>query len=233
MKIPFMVKVAGIAVIAALLWVLGRHLFERFGHVDVPVLPPAFVNDSAQILQAQLRSARGELRALKDAAKKSKGDLIAGFEITLQPETVYVARAARETEAQPDGTRVVSVRDTTQGVQVSIDAVAPPTGPISVGYNLILPEINPQVGFMRKGEDYYAIVSVAGRTFTQEHAFFRKPTTRRVGVVVGGQVLTTGEQRLMGTGFAGLSFRLSEKAQMTTALTTGNNVMVQGHFKVW
>lgn len=201
---------------------------------DIGPVAPVHVNDSTQVLEAQLTMARSDLKALKDAARKVGGDVVAGVRIVIRAETVYVDRVVRETITLSDGTRTATVRDTTvDGVQVSIDASAPPSpAPLAIGYRIIVPQLTPEVGFIKKGESYYATVSLAGKVFTPEQAFFKVPTERRIHLLTGAQAMTENQQ-VRAFAFAGATLRLNGRTTLLGAYTTGSQVMVQGTYRIF
>jgi hypothetical protein len=199
-----------------------------------PVDPyPQLVNDSTQILQAENASLRSELRALKATARKLRGELAAGVRVEIHPETVYVAASPQPTDSLADGTRVATVRDTTaDGLQVNIDASAPPVGNLWIGYQVIQPPLNPEIGFIKRGDAYYATVVLPNRQFTSSDAFFTVPRPRRVQVLVGGQVLTM-DQQLQVLGFAGTSLRLNDRSTFLGGITTGTQMFLQYQHRVF
>ncbi len=148
------------------------------------------VNDSTQAVIARLRRENGRLAALVDATNTIGGRLVAGVQIRTKVDTLMVPVGAVPTTIV-DSTRYATITDTTKtGVRVRIDAEAPPfPAPLRVGYEVVTPEFNPQVGFIRTGRTYAAVVSWAGQQFTVENAFFepsKQPgTDLHVGVRSG------------------------------------------------
>jgi hypothetical protein len=200
----------------------------------VPPSAPVQVNDSTQLLAAQLELARGELRALRDAAKQVHGKPVAGVRIEIRPETIYVERTNQPTDSLQDGTRIAKLVDTTkEGVQVEISASAPPSpAPLGIGYRLVLPPFAPEVGFILKDGRYYAVVTVPGRSFTTSQAFFTVPSVRRFGIIAGGQIMTQ-DSRLLGLGFAGVDLHLNSRSSVMGAVTTGNNALLEYRYRVF
>jgi hypothetical protein len=139
------------------------------------------VNDSTVAEVAAWKAKAHSLEALKDAAKEEKGKLVAGVQIRTKPDTVYVPAKVVLTK-DSSGTRTASLTDTTKmGIEIKVDAEAPPyPAPLKLGYNLVVPEFTPEVGFMKKGDFYVALVSWAGQEFTVENAFHlpEKPLPR-------------------------------------------------------
>jgi hypothetical protein len=156
------------------------------------------LNDSTE---ARLtRQYADSLDALRKAAKQMGGTLIAGVRIVIKPETLYVPVDSQPTTIDPDSTRRASVTDTTaNGTVVRIDAVAPPfPAPLSVGYEVRTPPFTPQVGFVRRKDGYYAVVSLGGHRFETSSAFYAPERVRPLSVVVGGTVAGSPDDNALG-----------------------------------
>jgi hypothetical protein len=170
------------------------------------------LNDSTQARLTRSESSRKELLALKDAARTLDGKLVAGVRLVVRPDTVYVPIREVETVWLEDSTRVATLRDSTEGYYVTVTGKAPPTGPLELGYEIITPEFTPQVGFVRRGSDYYAVVSWAGKRVETSEAFFRPERPRRLNLVVGGTLrsplLALDARDLNLSAHAGVQYRL-------------------------
>ena len=154
------------------------------------------VNDSTTAQCAKLRADRSSLAALKDAATNLHGDLVAGTKIIVKHDTVTKTIREIVTVTDSGGTRRATLADTTQDYQVRIDAEAPPTGKLKLGYTVITPEREIQVGFVKRHDGYYAVAS--GRGVKTTESFFTPERERPIGLVAGGVLRGGPKDNLIG-----------------------------------
>lgn len=177
-------------------------LFQRFR--AAPPGPHVLVNDSTQAQQAAIRRETEQLKAVVDAAKTLQGQLVAGFQITVKGDTIYQAPVKTVTTVLPDSSRHATLTDTTKGYTIEVNAVAPPfPDKLQLGYKITTPAFKPQVGFVKRGDGYYAVASWAGQTFTTEHAFFSPEKPRTIGAVVGAELRGSPAANVAGFSLAG------------------------------
>lgn len=131
------------------------------------------LNDSTWAILASGKTRSGELEAVKTGAKELGGKLVAGVRLVTRADTVYVPLREAET-TQQDSIRYAQVRDTTEsGVEIAVDAEAPPyPAPLKLGYQVVVPPFTPEVGFVRVGDRYTAVVSWRGQQVQVEDAYF-------------------------------------------------------------
>jgi hypothetical protein len=144
------------------------------------------INDSTTGQVTRPTRQPGTLGGLVDATRTAGGRLVAGVQIRTKVDTLYVPVTEVPTETT-DSTRTAVVVDTTNtGVQIRIEAEAPPhPAPLKVGYEVVTPEFNPQVGFVRTGRSYMAVVTWGGQQFRVENAFFEPPKRPSTELVTG------------------------------------------------
>lgn len=178
------------------------------------------VNDSTTATCARLRADKGELLALREAAKKMNGTPVAGVKIIIKRDTVYLPAKPVPTDTLPNQARVATVSDTTDEYQVTITAKAP-TYPadLEIGYEIITPERTAEVGFVETRGGVYAVVS--GRGITSTKAFYaptkERPLTLWAGGAVRGNPLVPAAS-LSGDVHVALKYRRSD---WLTGLETG------------
>lgn len=193
------------------------------------------VNDSTQARLATLTSQNQKLLALKEAAIAMDGTVVAGVRIHVASDTIYVPLQEVPTVLTEDSTRRATLADSTKGYVLHVDAEAPPSGPLKVGYTLRTPEFDPEVGFVKRGEDYYAVVSWAGQEVTTEDAFFHPDKERPLSLVAGAEAYST-EESLHGIAYSALQYRLNSKvtAQLRAAVFgTHPAIGLQVERKLW
>lgn len=181
-------------VMACLAIAARSYVEERRARIDAEhrFAQVVIVNDSIQARLAKLARERDELLALKEAADQMRGDLVAGVKIRVVRDTVYVPVAPVATEIE-DSTRIAVLADTTDGYRIRIETRAPPfPAPLEIGYEIETPEFQPEVGFIRRPEGYYAVVSWAGRTVETSEAFFKPEKERSLSLWTGGEVRSGG-----------------------------------------
>lgn len=167
------------------------------------------VNDSTQARLARVTRENGTLQAIADAAKPLGGKPVAGVTYTVKSDTIYLPAKPVPTTTQPDSTRVASFTDSTKGYKLRIEATAPPfPAPLRLGYTLVTPEFHPQVGFVKAGDGYYAVVSSAGQTFTTKDAFFVPPHERALSLNVGSEIWGAPQDHRIyrATAYAGIAY---------------------------
>jgi hypothetical protein len=125
------------------------------------------INDSTQAICAQLKANKTELAALREAAKKMNGDLVAGVKIVVKRDTVEVPSTVAPTATLPDSTRVATKTDTTENYIVTITGKARPyPAPLELGARVITPERTAQIGFVNTPNGVMATVSGKGIVMT-------------------------------------------------------------------
>ena len=154
------------------------------------------VNDSTTAQCAKLRADKQEFAALQQAAHDLHGDLVAGTKVIIKHDTITKTIREVVTVSDPGGTRKATLTDTTQDYQVRIDAEAPPTGKLKLGYSIITPEREIQVGFVKRQDGYYAVAS--GRGVKTAESFFTPEKERPLGVVAGGVLRGGPKDNLLG-----------------------------------
>lgn len=168
----------------------GVSLYDRISPKPLVSAPVTQVNDSTQALLAQIRREKDELRALQDAAKTLRGSLVAGLQITVKADTLRGSVVSAPTTSGADSTRYATRTDTAKGYTITVRAEAPPKGNLKLGYEIGTPEFRPQVGFVKRGDGYYGVVSWAGQNFTTTDAFYteakERPLSLRVGATAKG-----------------------------------------------
>jgi hypothetical protein len=173
------------------------------------------INDSTQAICAQLKANKTELAALREAAKKMNGDLVAGVKIVVKRDTVEVPSTVAPTATLPDSTRVATKTDTTENYIVTITGKARPyPAPLELGARVITPERTAQIGFVNTPNGVMATVSGKGIVMTS--AFWAPPKERPLTIVAGAEMssnlltpmdLTT----LRASGYAALRYRMSDR----------------------
>lgn len=177
-----------LAAVAGLLLWAGISLWRDSRHaktatcMDVTLV----VSDSTEAQCAKITSDRHELLALKDAAKHMHGDLVAGTKIIVKRDTVTRVDTQVVTVTRPDGTRLATLTDTTDDYRVTVRAEAPPSGALTLGYEVITPERRIEVGFVKRPDGYYAVAS--GKGVRTAESFFQPEKERPVHVVAGASV---------------------------------------------
>jgi hypothetical protein len=147
------------------------------------------INDSTQARVAKAEGDRNQYRSLYEAEKALNGELMAAVNIRVPADTIYVPVTEVATEYDSTGTRTAAVRDTADnGALVNIDVTAEPfPAPLQVGYEVVWPEFNPQVGFVRTGDSYTAVVKWGDQEFTLEDAFFVEETEKPLSLLLGAE----------------------------------------------
>jgi hypothetical protein len=198
--------------LCAILWV------AHCGKGDHTVLQPGWqmrVNDSTLAVVADHRTERDELPALKDAAETLNGRLVAGVQIHTKADTVYAPlREVIQSTVEPDSTRNAVLVDTTEsGIEVRVEGRAPPyPANLLLGYHIVVPEFNPEVGFVKVGNSYAAVVSWRGKQYTVENAFYApQPTLPGWELNVGVRAGVTQEQVNSPQVFAGLQRKVGDR----------------------
>jgi hypothetical protein len=123
---------------------------------------------------------------------------IAAVTIKTKPDTVRVpVKEVIPSTVLPDGTRKAELTDTTAlGYIVTVKAEIPlaPANP-KLGYSFIVPSFEPQVGFVKIGNSYAAVVRWKDQSFTLENAFVvpaeRRDPNWNLYASVGGSYSTT------------------------------------------
>ena len=154
------------------------------------------VNDSTTAQCAKLRADKQSLAALQQAAHDLHGDLVAGTKVIIKHDTITKTIREVVTVVDSGGTRTATLADTTQDYQVRIDAEAPPTGNLKLGYTVITPEREIQVGFVKRSDGYYAVAS--GRGVRTAESFFTPEKERPIGLVAGGALRGGPKDNLLG-----------------------------------
>lgn len=188
---------------AAVLLISGLKAIENWKEGKADAERPAIhmdVNDSTQAELARVKMQRDSLAALWDASKTMGGRPVAGVKIVVRPETVYVDRQEVVTVNTPDSARYGTLTDTTPGgYVVKIEAEAPKyPAALKLGYTLTTPEFSPEVGFVKRPEGYFAVVSWAGVNFEVKNAFFTPPKERPLTVLVGADLLGSPSDNIAG-----------------------------------
>ena len=176
------------AVVAALVGAgLGASCFRPEPPTPLPVR--VTINDSTKALLARTKKERDSYKALLDAAKQTGGKLVAGVQTKVKPDTVYLPAQETPTTTTPDSIRHAVLKDSTAGYSVTVEATAPPfPAPLKLGYTVVTPELHPEVGIVKRGEAYYAVVSLGGRQYEIEKSFYTPPKERPVHLVIAGGV---------------------------------------------
>lgn len=177
------------------------------------------LRNGAEARLAHSESNRRELLELKESAGELNGQLVAGVKIHVRSDTILVPTRVAATTYATDSTRHATLTDTVGGYRVTVTGRAPPfPAPLELGYDLVTPEFNPEVGFVRRGNDYYAVVSWEGKRVETSEAFFRPQRERPLSVVVGASASAAPTARidqatLHGNAYVGVQYRLSPKME--------------------
>lgn len=170
------------------------------------------INDSTSAICAKLKADGDELKALKHAAKKMNGKAVAGVQIKIKRDTVYVPTKDSPT-TDSAGTRTATLRDTTDGYDITVTAEAPPVpANLKLGVKVITPERTAEVGFVKAPGGVFAVVS--GKGITATTAFYSPEKEKPISVVGGVELRgapVVGLLELRGNGYLGLDYRLSPK----------------------
>lgn len=136
------------------------------------------INDSIQARVALLKRERDLFESLYEAERVLNGKLIAAIDLHVPPETVYVSIKAVDTLIE-DSTRLAILTDTTEsGIEVEVSALAPPfPSPLQIGYKIVTPPFDPQIGFIEDGAYYHAVLTWRGNKAEIRNAFFLPPST--------------------------------------------------------
>lgn len=178
------------------------------------------VNDSTQARVAKLRGDKEMYEALYETEKVLNGKLVAAASITVPADTVIRYRDRVVTVTDSTGTRTAQVQDTSEnGIGIKIDVEAPPfPADLAIGYEITTPEFKPQVGFLRTGETYTAVVTWAGQRYTLEDAFYAPekqwPLSLRFGIEATGSPAENAAlgARVSGRVFGAVQFDLPKAA---------------------
>lgn len=154
------------------------------------------VNDSTQAQCAKLRAGKRDFPALQEAANTLHGDLQSGVKVIVKHDTITKTIREVVTVVDSGGTRTAMLSDTTQDYQVEIKAEAPPTGKLKIGYTVITPEREIEVGFVKRRDGYYAVAS--GHGVKTAESFFTPEHARPVSLVAGGELRGGPQDNLIG-----------------------------------
>jgi hypothetical protein len=154
------------------------------------------VNDSTKAQCARLAAKDVELKALKRAAKAMNGQLVAGTKVTIKRDTITKTITEVVTVTDSLGNRSAAVHDTTDDYRVDIQAAAPRSGALKIGYQIVTPERSIEVGFVKRADGYYAVASGKGVRTTE--SFFQPEQERPVSLVAGGSVRGAPSASLVG-----------------------------------
>lgn len=162
---------------------IGYYIYDLRQQVQLTQMQAGWVkqiNDSTMAQIAALQVERDALLGLQNAARSMRGQLVAGVQIRTKADTVVRVLGDAETVMEGE-TRRASVEDSTAlGVKIRVDAEAPPyPAPLRIGYNVTVPEFNPEVGFVKVGDQYAAVVTWRGQTYTVENSFYRPEAVRQ------------------------------------------------------
>lgn len=194
------------------------------------------INDSTQARVAQLKN---ENEGLEDAARTLRGQLVAALTLEIPAETVYQTVREVETDtvfadsAYPARTRRAVLNDTTEsGIGISIEAIAPPyPANLQLGYSVFLPSFSPEVGFIEKDNQYFAVVSWGGHDFTVENPFFLPPKRWPLSLRAGAEAIATADPstalgaQLLGKGYLALQYDLSKWSTRVEYGYSGQNYL--------
>lgn len=201
-QIPFWKAAVG-AWLAVTLAGQAMALVDRFRAPQIPG-PHVTVNDSTQAQLAAIKAEKQQLQALMDAAKTLRGQLVAGFQITVKGDTLVRLASPQKTEIRPDSSRFATLADTTKGYTIEVYGTAPPfPANLQLGYKVTTPEFKPQVGFVKREDGYYAVASWAGQTFTTDHAFFAPEKPQALSLLVGAELKGAPAANIAGFTLAG------------------------------
>lgn len=181
----------------------------------------------AELTQAKYE--RDSVRALLNAAKQLNGELIAALRIRIaQRETVFIHQTI-ETRMLPGGTRTATFADSTTWAWVKGKVTAPAdTGqPLSVQYTLGRKAFTPQIGVVKTGDAYFAVVQWEGERIQLDKPFFRAPQPPRVTPYVRGAWSPQGAV----LGSAGMEFRVGRFAPYVEAMGMATSTKVDS--RLW
>jgi hypothetical protein len=166
---------------------------------DVQALEAVLANMGKQLKDAQAVIAKkdAELSDFKNLREASKalagkhGKLVAGVTITIPERDTVLVHDTLKTTVLSDSTRIGSFEDSTFAGKLRLVVKAPPCcGPLVLdSLKVTRPEFSPEVGFVKVGSHYVAIVAWQGEEFKIKTAFFdpdpAKPTKRFVSWLEG------------------------------------------------
>lgn len=181
------VSVGSVAIALAL--VVGAWQFYKATHKqEEPVGWTTHPNDSTTAIVAS--PSVHDLPALTDAARTLHGKVVAGVSIKTKPDTIFVpTKEVIPSTVLPDSTREATLQQDTAGYRIRITAIAPPfPQPLKIGYSFITPAFTPEVGFIRTGSSYAAVVSWGGKHLTIPNAVFLPDERRIPSWALTGQV---------------------------------------------
>lgn len=134
---------------------------------------PATKNTDAVITKKDWAT-RGDLKEIMKAVRVLDGKLVAGLKLHVPEKKQEVQHDSLETKTSDDSTRTATFKDSTFAGTLEGKVVAPPTGPLGLSYILTRPAFDPEIGFMEKNGQTYALVSWRGEKFQIKSAYAPK-----------------------------------------------------------
>lgn len=153
---------------------------------------------------ARLKADADELVALREAAGKLGGTAVAGVKVILRTDTLYLPPRAVPTDTAASA-RYAVLEDSTEDFVLRVEATAPPyPADLVLGASVTPVERTAEIGFVKTGSGYLAVVS--GRGIRTTEAFFTPEADRRWALLtfgmVGGALVPTKQPILASTGLA-------------------------------
>lgn len=210
---PQVKKILGVVIVVVMGILVGRAESYKRKTQDLEERAKELVQiDSiSRARLATLEADRDSLSDLLSAANSMGGTLAAGVQIIVKSDTITTPPDTVPTVVAEDSTRTARLEADTLGYKIVIDAEAPPfPSPLLIGYSFSTPTFNPQVGFVEKDGDFYAVVSWNGQTFTPQNAFVRgraRPWRLYAGTILGSR----GGDHLYAGGYASFQYQYSPR----------------------
>lgn len=180
------------------------------------------INDSTLAEAASLRRQVGTLSALVDAAKSVDGKLVAGVQLKIPADTIVIKESVVPVDTIGE-TRVGELDTVVRGVGINVLATVPPfPDPITMSARVDIPALAPQVGFIKVGNSYHAVVSNGTDSIVLQDAFFTVERAPRFELFTkGGVAIPFGDAHITPFISAGIRAPISSNLRMAISVSHG------------
>lgn len=178
------------------------------------------VNKNSTATIAQLKSENAELKLSKTAAHDMGGKLVGGVKIVHKMDTVYYPVTTWTTIRDSTGRRADHLFMVAEG-DAFVHVEAPATGDLKIGLDWKPNPFEPEVGLVKKGDEYYWVVSWQGQRLEAKEAFYKPPREHLINFLAGASVAGIVEASSLA------NFSGSPYLKMTVRATKDTNVGLQ------
>lgn len=134
------------------------------------------INDSTVILLSNERLNKERLQTIVDAGNYINGKPVAGISITIPQRDTVIKWDTLETRTTVDEWRTAKFEDSTFAGTVVGTITAPPCcAPLGLEYTITRPEFSPQIGFVKRGQSVYGVVSWRGEEVEITASYYKLP----------------------------------------------------------